>query len=98
MPKNGKLSEADKAEIKRLRDEGWPEYKIAPLFDVTPSTIRWALGKRTKPNKDKLNELDPQKFIALLRAARGRTDTVASALGVDAEDMVNWVAERVMAR
>ena len=91
MPKNGKLSEADKAEIKRLREAGMPEYKIAAQYDVSPGTIRWALGKR--PKSGKLKTLDPAKFFALLRAAQGNTATVMKALAVDSETMMDWFAE-----
>ncbi len=98
MPIPNKLTEEDKAEMKRLREAGWPEYKIAAKFGVAPGTVRWALGKRPKTHREKLENLDRAKFIALLRASRGRTDTVARLLEVDADTMIDWVAERVMAR
>lgn len=97
MPIPNKLSESDKAEIRKLAGEGMPEYKIAARFGITPNTVRWHLGKRNKPAKTKLAQLEPQKFIALLRAAGGRTDNVAKSLGVDADTLIDWVAGLVTA-
>ena len=96
MPQKGKLTEADKAEIKRLREAGMPEYKIAAQFDVAPGTVRWALGKR--PRSDKLKNLDSTKFFALLRAAHGNTATVMRALSVDDQTMMDWFAEKSASR
>ncbi len=97
MAATGVVDEKMKAEIQRLHAEGMAEYRIAARLGIAPNTVRWHLGKRRKP-KNKIENLDPTKFIALLRAARGRTDTVANALGAGPDEMIEWLAERVMAR
>lgn len=57
-----KLTDEQKAEILRLRDEGWSMRKLAKEFGVSPQSILFIVNPESKAKNDKYGRDNWRKF------------------------------------
>ena len=57
-----KLTDVQKAEILRLRDEGWSMRKLAKEFGVSPQSILFIVNPESKAKNDKYGRDNWRKF------------------------------------
>lgn len=57
-----KLTDEQKAEIIRLRDEGWSIRKLAKEFEVSPQSILFIVNPESKAKNDKYGRDNWRKF------------------------------------
>lgn len=57
-----KLTDEQKAEIIRLRDEGWSMRKLAKEFEVSPQSILFIVNPESKAKNDKYGRDNWRKF------------------------------------
>ena len=57
-----KLTDEQKAQIIRLRDEGWSMRKLAKEFEVSPQSILFIVNPESKAKNDKYGRDNWRKF------------------------------------